>query len=549
LRRQFDRQIEAITPVDKIDLDMKNHLAGLKRTYLKVEFSTVQDLIACKSKLMPIVFENKERSELADAYAGEEEEEGGPADNNTKQSDSRGYSEFIEDMREYDVPYYTRVSIDRQARVGHWYQVSWKEGKITMEQNINIKNYAQPRILAFGTYKNAVLTLLKPAPDPRLLLSCVDIETTKLPLKFPDASIDQVMMISYMLDGQGFLITNREIVGDDIEDFEYTPDKEYPGPFHVWNEKDEKAVMERFVNHICETKPTIFVTYNGDFFDWKFLNERSKILKIPLSRSIGLRWDEQGEYFSTRFSCHLDCIRWVIRDSYLPQGSHGLKAVTKAKLKYDPLEVDPERMLEFARERPQHMASYSVSDAVATYYLYMKYIHTFVFSLCTIVPMHPDDVLRKGSGTLCEALLMVEAFNGEIIFPNKKGQPFGKLYEGHLIESETYVGGHVEALQVGVYRADLDTEFEVDSAELDTLINDADKILRFACLVEAEVDPSLCVNFEEVKENLIAQLTRMRDAAPHIKTTPLIYHVDVAAMYPNIILTNRLQPISIVDGT
>lgn len=56
------------------------------------------------------------------------------------------------------------------------------------------------------------------------------------------------------------------------------------------------------------------------------------------------------------------------------------------------------------------MASYSVSDAVATYYLYMTYVHPFILSLATIIPMPPDEVLRKGSGTLCEALLMVQAF-------------------------------------------------------------------------------------------------------------------------------------------
>lgn len=44
------------------------------------------------------------------------------------------------------------------------------------------------------------------------------------------------------------------------------------------------------------------------------------------------------------------------------------------------------------------MANYSVSDAVATYYLYMKYVHPFIFALCTIIPMDPDSVLRKGSG-------------------------------------------------------------------------------------------------------------------------------------------------------
>jgi DNA polymerase epsilon subunit 1 len=118
-----------------------------------------------------------------------------------------------------------------------------------------------------------------------------------------------------------------------------------------------------------------------------------------------------------------------------------LQAVTKAKLGYNPLEVNPEDMVRFAMEQPQvylsacvtaclcvvviipnipfylffsplfpfqTMASYSVSDAVATYYLYMTYVHPFIFSLATIIPMSPDEVLRKGSGTLCEMLLMVQ---------------------------------------------------------------------------------------------------------------------------------------------
>ena len=87
-----------------------------------------------------------------------------------------------------------------------------------------------------------------------------------------------------------------------------------------------------------------------------------------------------------------------------------LQAVTKAKLGYNPIEVDPEDMVRFAAEHPQTMAAYSVSDAVATYYLYMSYIHPFIFSLSTVIPMSPDEVLRKGSGTLCEMLLMVQAY-------------------------------------------------------------------------------------------------------------------------------------------
>ena len=47
---------------------------------------------------------------------------------------------------------------------------------------------------------------------PDCIVLAFDIETTKLPLKFPDANIDQIMMVSYMIDGQGYLITNREII-------------------------------------------------------------------------------------------------------------------------------------------------------------------------------------------------------------------------------------------------------------------------------------------------------------------------------------------------
>lgn len=38
---------------------------------------------------------------------------------------------------------------------------------------------------------------------------------------------------------KGFLITNREIVSENIEDFEFTPKPEYEGPFTVFNEDDE----------------------------------------------------------------------------------------------------------------------------------------------------------------------------------------------------------------------------------------------------------------------------------------------------------------------
>jgi DNA polymerase epsilon subunit 1 len=40
------------------------------------------------------------------------------------------------------------------------------------------------------------------------------------------------------------------------------------------------------------------------------------------------------------------------------------------------------------------------------------------------------------------------------VCPNKYKDDPMKMYKGHLIESETYVGGHVEALNSGVFRDD-----------------------------------------------------------------------------------------------
>lgn len=378
--------------------------------------------------------------------------------------------------------------------------------------------------------------------DPVVL--AYDIETTKLPLKFPDAVIDQIMMISYMIDGQGFLITNREIVSEDIADFDYTPKPEYDGPFLVFNEPDEKAVIERFFLHIKEARPTVIATYNGDFFDWPFVEARSSVLGIDMYQEIGFRKNSEDIYQSD-YGVHMDCFAWVNRDSYLPQGSRGLKAVTVAKLGYDPDELDPELMTEYANKRPQTLAEYSVSDAVATYYLYMKYVHPFIFSLCTIIPLNPDDVLRKGTGTLCEMLLMVQAYQKGIVLPNKHKEPPETFWDGHLLESETYVGGHVESIEAGVFRSDIPANFALDTTAFDELIRDLDAALRFSIEVEEKKNLDDITNYDEVKAEIVSKLESLK-ATPNRNERPSIYHLDVASMYPNIMTTNRLQPDSMI---
>ncbi|CAI4215664.1 unnamed protein product [Parascedosporium putredinis] len=507
--------VRAVKKVEKDDLDLPNHLLGLKRTLLKLVFLNVTDLLTARREIMPIAERNRKNQSAKDAYAESVAIDGKldlfddlRDDDHHVDGKIADASEYIIDIREYDVPYQVRVMIDLDIRVGKWYFVEAKAGQITVKCNEDKLAPADPVVLAY------------------------DIETTKPPLKFPDAASDQIMMISYMINGKGYLITNREIVSEDIHDFDYTAKAEYPGSFAIFNEANERAVIERFFAHIKEVRPTVIATYNGDFFDWPFVDARASFNGIDMYQEIGWRKDSEDQY-QCNYSVHMDCFHWVNRDSYLPQGSRGLKAVTVAKLGYDPDELDPELMTPYASERPQTLAEYSVSDAVATYYLYMKYVHPFIFSLCTILPSVPTTRSAK-------------AYQKDIVLPNKHMAPKEAFWNGHLLDSETYVGGHVESIEAGVFRADIPVNFSIDAGAVDELIRDLDSALEFSITVEEKKSMDDVENYAEIRDKIAAQLRSLKEPLNRTEC-PLIYHLDVASMYPNIMTTNRLQPDSMIS--
>ncbi|XP_076662564.1 DNA polymerase epsilon catalytic subunit 1 [Halictus rubicundus] len=526
LNKKYSGLLHKVETLYKEDLDLPNHLVGLKQKYLKLSFLNTVDLTKVRRDLMKAVKVNKEREKSHTYYT---DMLSSVLNRDLETIDLKkqtiDFTDNVLDIREYDVPHHVRVSIDLKIFCGNWYSVKTRGNEVPIiTRREDIIETLEPIVLAY------------------------DIETTKLPLKFPDANTDQIMMISYMIDGQGYLITNREIISKDIEDFEYTPKPEFEGFFTVFNEPNEKATIQKFFDHINDIRPHIFVTYNGDFFDWPFVETRAAFHNMEMKDRIGFSKSRDGVYCS-RPAMHMDCLCWVRRDSYLPVGSQGLKAVAKAKLRYDPVEMDPEDMCRLASEEPEALANYSVSDAVATYYLYHKYVHPFIFALCTIIPMEPDEVLRKGSGTLCESLLMVQAFQANIIFPNKQESELSKFTkDGHLLDTETYVGGHVEALESGVFRADIPCRFKIVPSAVEQLINGIENALTYALQEEEKVPMEMVTNFDEVVQEIRGKLESLRNQPLRLEN-PVIYHLDVGAMYPNIILTNRLQPSAMVDET
>ncbi|CDR97363.1 DNA polymerase family B, exonuclease domain containing protein, putative [Babesia bigemina] len=522
------------------------------------------------------------------------------------------------DIYEHDVKYVNRVAIDLSIRCGTWYEVERLPDAVR-------------------------LTALNKAALPPVNVFAWDIECYKAPLKFPDVETDEIILISIMFNGQGYLIVNRCVVAQDISEFSYQPSEEMAGGgcFKVFNEPNETDLLQRFFTLIVSLAPHIIVTYNGDSFDFPYVQRRAELNGLSMEKSLGV-YRSGSDVFTSRVMVNMDCYKWVERDSYLPFGSRTLKQVCKIKLKYNPAELDPEEMVPCARNDPQTLAVYSVSDAVATYFLYMKYIHSFVFALCYIVPLPPNDVLRQGSGTLCENLLMAEAYAHGVLFPNKHKQSGIRYFRDpvtskhHLIYENSYIGARVETLRCGLFRDDLEERFELSSQKYQELLDDLDMTLKSwadsnlsndgstdagsdgsdsdTAMDDQQVDdPSQTAtsgasvdngsgtadksgadggdtemmsaedtsqgatpsgangtsnsqkpnsdlrrppswlrrrfarfaNFEDVYRDIQERLCRLRDR-PTFHTFPRIYHLDVGAMYPNIILSQRLQPTAIV---
>ena len=187
VRRKFDKLIENIERVEKEDLEMPNHLSGRKGRFLKLSFRNTVDLAAVRKVIQPAVQRNSDLAKERGMHSEDlidfmqENISFGDVNGSTamrrKNNDNSGLNNII-DLREHDIPYHLRVNIDLSIRCGLWYNVTATAGKVKIVKIADKNVRPDPVVLAF------------------------DIETSKLPLKFPEAQNDPIMMISYMIDGK-----------------------------------------------------------------------------------------------------------------------------------------------------------------------------------------------------------------------------------------------------------------------------------------------------------------------------------------------------------
>uniref|UniRef100_A0A914D6Q0 DNA polymerase epsilon catalytic subunit n=1 Tax=Acrobeloides nanus TaxID=290746 RepID=A0A914D6Q0_9BILA len=108
-----------IDHVEKENLDLKNHLSGLKSKFLKISFPSTMELMRFKKEIMPQIYKNQNDLKARTNYNAFLERHLGSA----QYENMREVYQEIIDIREYDLPYHMRVCIDEKFFVGLWYTV------------------------------------------------------------------------------------------------------------------------------------------------------------------------------------------------------------------------------------------------------------------------------------------------------------------------------------------------------------------------------------------------------------------------------------------
>lgn len=272
-----------------------------------------------------------------------------------------------------------------------------------------------------------------PAPEPKLNVMSFDIEVYN-PTGSPRPDKDPILMVS-LADSRGFrkVITWKDL-GAKLEYVEVV--------------NSEREMLERFVELVKERDIDVLLGYNTDLFDFPYIRERAKQLRLKLG--LGRDGSEviaRKRRFATaarvRGRVHVDVfamVNFLATIGTIRLIHYTLEDVYRHMLGKEKPDFEFTQMVsawEKGGEPGRRLLEYSMSDADATLELGLELLPLFV-ELTRVVGQTLFDVSRMTPGQLVEWLLIAEAHRrGELI----PARPVGEEFEGRL--EETYVGAYV----------------------------------------------------------------------------------------------------------
>ncbi len=333
---------------------------------------------------------------------------------------------------ENDIPFAKRYSIDKDIVPLTEYDISVVEKDAALS------------FLSFE--KIGKDNALQKETDIDLNIMCFDIEVYN-PLGVPRPEKDPVIMISY-------LYTNGKEMKKGVITF-----KKIALPF-VEVVKDEKAMINAFVEKVRELDIDVIVGYNSANFDVKYLLNRAAAIKIRfnLSRFEGdTKIESHGLVEKVKIGgrSHVDMYTVVkfisivgASESILKLNSKTLKNVYEAitgDKKFAVEKMDIFRLWDGSAEELETLATYNLADAEALFKVYQTFIPIMI-ELSRVTYNVLSDVCVSTTGQLVEFMLMHNSVESNEIIPNKPLESEMKERLYNPIE-----GAYVKTPEPGIY--------------------------------------------------------------------------------------------------
>ncbi len=258
------------------------------------------------------------------------------------------------------------------------------------------------------------------------VLGC-DIETYAE--AHPDSRKDPIIMMSIATKEKSVVLTYKKTGKEFVETLE-----------------NEKEMLKRFFELVQEINPDVIVSYNGDNFDFPYILERVRVLKVdnPLEfRVLG-----RGVTKKVRIPGYAHIDLFPIAKRLLNLTNYTLESVyeeltgqKKSKIPGDLISVYWNQ----GGDRLDALIDYSREDAEAALTIGEKFL-PLQYALSRIVGQTPFDISRASTSAMVDWLLLREAQNREEIAPN---QPEGKEYQERA--SQSYEGAYVLEPEKGLH--------------------------------------------------------------------------------------------------
>jgi len=340
----------------------------------------------------------------------------------------KGWRELIEEQYEYSINFYKRYLVDNQ--IEGWIEVGGEKLK---------RNYKADGVVRLKSIKAICSDKI-----PELKLTSFDIETVE------EGGKQIIVMISIKSKNFDKVLT-------------YKKDKHYGKYVEVL--KNEKELLERFVELLNEQDPDILLGFNSDEFDAQIIQKRADELKVDLklSRDFSkLKFARRARTSTARFKgmVHIDLFQFInnILHTQLQTEVLTLDAVSAELLGDRKIEIEYEDILESWRKGRDlgKLAEYCLKDSELTLRL-GEFILPQIYELAELCGQLLFDTSRMTYSQLVEWYLSKRAFAMNIIIPNQpKWEEVQERreyapYEGGFVKEP--IGGLHEEIAVMDFRS------------------------------------------------------------------------------------------------